>query len=130
MQMDLTEQEVSIISEYRSKNNEKCKYLTYDMEGDHCNLNVDQRVGNHCKQCQGDICYFYDPKIGDKPMYKCSCCGRLVDHVETLCSGLTAMSFAYCEDCAMQELEPYHILVSNFASVSWGDRNYKEKLWY
>ncbi len=51
----------------------------------------------------------------------CDCCGRLVDHVTTLCSGLVAMSFAYCDDCMKKNLEPYNVLVSYFANTKWDD---------
>ena len=65
-------------------------------------------------------------KYGAKNIsYKCDCCGRLVDHVNALCSGIVAMSFAYCDGCARKNVEPYNVLVSQFADEisenKWND---------
>ena len=53
--------------------------------------------------------------------YKCDCCGKMTNHVEVLCSGIAAISFKYCDECAKKEVEPYHILVSVFAGTRWND---------
>ena len=116
MQMDLTEQEVKLVQDYRKKADQTCKYLTYDMEGDHCTVGVGQGVGNHCKQQHGVPCFLYKSKA---EQYECDCCGKVCDHVEVLCSGLAAISFKYCDDCARKGLEPYNVLVSTFAGEEW-----------
>ncbi len=52
---------------------------------------------------------------------RCDCCGKLMDHTNALCSGIAAMSFNYCNDCARKDLEPYSVLVPYFAGTLWRD---------
>lgn len=37
---------------------------------------------------------------------KCNCCDRESNKLSVLCSGLGAVSFAYCDECANQGAEP------------------------
>lgn len=56
---------------------------------------------------------------------RCDCCGKMVDHVNVLCSGIVPVSFAYCNECARKDVEPYSALVAYFADVvaenKWND---------
>ena len=101
---------------------EPCRYLKYDMEGGHCLLHKGEGVGDYCKLKWGNDC---DSYVSKNEKRKCDCCGKIVDHINVLCSGIVAASFAYCNECASKEIEPYNVLVSYFAGEisenKWND---------
>ena len=52
---------------------------------------------------------------------RCSCCGKMTDDGEVLCSSLGNLSFYYCKKCTETGQEPYNLLVECFANTRWND---------
>lgn len=96
----------------------KCKYLRYDAEGAHCSIHEGEGVGEYCKWKYGEDCR-YGEAIEVPKTFKCDCCGKEVEKVFTVSSGITAMTFSYCKDCLLSCAEPYDVLISTFAGVDF-----------
>ena len=69
MKVDLTEEELYLINQYRNEKRnkhrpdknytEECMYVHYDADGDYCGLRMGSGVNSHCWANQGKECLHY-----------------------------------------------------------------------